>query len=59
MLEAAAEAGRINFVGNVEAREAVEGAVDVIVSDGYSGNIFLKTMEGTGLFLVRERITGG
>ena len=36
MLEAAAEAGRINFVGNVEAREAVEGAVDVIVSDGYS-----------------------
>ncbi len=54
MLEAAAEAGRINFVGNVEAREAVEGAVDVIVSDGYSGNIFLKTMEGTGLFLVRE-----
>ena len=54
MLEAAGEAGRINFVGNVEAREAVEGAVDVIVCDGYSGNIFLKTMEGTGLFLVRE-----
>ena len=54
MLELAGEAGRINFVGNVEAREAVEGAVDVIVSDGYSGNIFLKTMEGTGLFLVRE-----
>ena len=37
-----------------EAREAVEGAVDVIVADGYSGNIFLKTMEGTGLFLARE-----
>ncbi|NBI10522.1 phosphate acyltransferase PlsX [Colidextribacter sp. OB.20] len=54
MLEAAGEAGRINFVGNVEAREAVEGAVDVIVSDGYSGNIFLKTMEGTGLYLARE-----
>jgi len=54
MLQAAAEAGRINFVGNVEAREAVEGAVDVIVADGYSGNIFLKTMEGTGLFLARE-----
>ena len=32
----------------------VEGAVDVIVCDGYSGNIFLKTMEGTGLYLVRE-----
>ncbi len=54
MLEAAGEDGRINFVGNVEAREAVEGAVDVIVADGYSGNIFLKTMEGTGLFLARE-----
>ena len=54
MLEEAGKAGRINFVGNVEAREAVEGAVDVIVADGYSGNIFLKTMEGTGLFLARE-----
>ena len=54
MLQKAADEGRINFVGNVEAREAVEGAVDVIVSDGYSGNIFLKTMEGTGLFLARE-----
>ena len=28
--------------------------MDVIVADGYSGNIFLKTMEGTGLFLARE-----
>ena len=54
MLQEAAKAGRINFVGNVEAREAVEGSVDVIVSDGYSGNSFLKTMEGTGLFLARE-----
>lgn len=54
MLKQAGEAGRINFVGNVEAREAMEGAVDVIVADGYSGNIFLKTMEGTGLYLVKE-----
>ena len=54
MLEAAGKEGRINFVGNVEARDAVEGAVDVIVCDGYSGNIFLKTMEGTGLYLNRE-----
>ena len=54
ILVEAGKAGRINFVGNVEAREAVEGAVDVIVCDGYSGNIFLKTMEGTGLYLVRE-----
>ena len=54
LLQKAGEEGRIHFVGNVEAREAVEGAVDVIVSDGYSGNIFLKTMEGTGLFMARE-----
>ena len=54
LLQKAKDEGRINFVGNVEAREAVEGAVDVIVADGYSGNIFLKTMEGTGLFLARE-----
>lgn len=54
MLKEAGKAGRINFAGNVEAREAVEGEVDVIVADGYSGNIFLKTMEGTGLFLARE-----
>ncbi len=54
MLEQASKEGRINFVGNVEAREAMLGAVDVIVCDGYSGNIFLKTMEGTGLYLYRE-----
>ena len=53
-LEQAAKEGRINFVGNVEAREAVEGAVDVIVSDGYSGNIFLKTIEGSAKFLMKE-----
>ena len=54
LLKQAGEEGRIRFVGNIEAREAVEGAVDVIVADGYSGNIFLKTMEGTGLFLAKE-----
>ena len=54
LLMEAKEEGRINFVGNVEARDAVEGSVDVIVSDGYSGNIFLKTLEGTGLFMARE-----
>jgi glycerol-3-phosphate acyltransferase PlsX len=53
-LEQAAKDGRINFVGNVEAREAVEGAVDVIVSDGYSGNIFLKTIEGSAKFLMKQ-----
>jgi len=46
--------GRIHFAGNVEAREAVLGAVDVIVADGYSGNILLKTLEGTALYLSGE-----
>ena len=54
LLKEAGEQGRIHFAGNVEAREAVLGAVDVIVTDGYSGNIFLKTLEGTALFLSGE-----
>ena len=41
-------------MGNVEAREAVYGEVDVIVSDGYSGNILLKTVEGTAKLLLGE-----
>ena len=51
LLKAAGEQGRIQFVGNVEAREAMLGAVDVLVCDGYSGNILLKTVEGTALYL--------
>ena len=54
LLQKASQEGRINFVGNVEGRDAVEGSVDVIVTDGYSGNIFLKTMEGVGIFMARE-----
>ena len=54
LLTEAGQAGRIRFTGNVEAREAVFGEVDVIVSDGYSGNIFLKTMEGTGGFMTQQ-----
>ncbi len=54
LLKKAGEEGRINFVGNVEAREAVQGAVDVIVADGYAGNIMLKAIEGTGVLLVKE-----
>ena len=48
------KAAPIRFAGNVEAREAVYGQVDVIVSDGYSGNIFLKTMEGTGGYMAKQ-----
>ncbi len=44
----------INFIGNIEAREAMQGAVDVIVADGFSGNVMLKSVEGTALFMASE-----
>lgn len=37
----------INFIGNVEARDLLEGVADVVVTDGFSGNVALKTIEGT------------
>src|SRR5699024_4786543 len=37
----------IHFIGNIEARDLFDGAADVVVTDGYSGNIALKTIEGT------------
>jgi len=43
----------INFVGNIEARELFLSDIDVVVCDGFSGNILLKTMEGMGLFAFR------
>ncbi|HLS20697.1 MAG TPA: phosphate acyltransferase PlsX [Bacillota bacterium] len=39
----------INFVGNVEARDLLLGAADVVVTDGFSGNVALKTIEGTAM----------
>ncbi|MEQ6375290.1 phosphate acyltransferase PlsX [Bacillaceae bacterium S4-13-56] len=39
----------INFVGNVEARDLLQGAADVVVTDGFTGNVTLKTIEGTAL----------
>ena len=47
-LRQAHERGDLNFTGNVEAKEALLGQCDVIVSDGFSGNILLKTVEGAG-----------
>lgn len=51
LLKRAAEQGTIHFVGNVEARDVPFGAADVIVADGFSGNVLLKTMEGTAMFM--------
>ncbi|GAA0460981.1 phosphate acyltransferase PlsX [Alkalibacillus silvisoli] len=39
----------INFIGNVEARDLLDGVADVVVTDGFSGNIALKSIEGTAL----------
>jgi len=38
----------INFIGNVEGRDAVSGKIDILVTDGFTGNVFLKTVEGFG-----------
>lgn len=46
LLTQAHEAGRLHFVGNIEGREAISQGVDVLVSDGFTGNIFLKAVEG-------------
>lgn len=54
MLQEAAKAAASTSWAMWRPGKPVEGAVDVIVCDGYSGNIFLKTMEGTGLYLVKE-----
>ena len=42
----------INFVGNVEAKAAPLGACDVLVTDGFTGNVFLKLSEGLGQYLL-------
>lgn len=42
----------LNFIGNAEARDAFEGRADVIVCDGFSGNVLLKSAEGVGLTII-------
>ena len=44
----------LHFIGNVEARDLPNGACDVIVTDGFTGNAILKTTEGMGLMVLRE-----
>ena len=53
-LREAGERGELNFIGNIEGKEAMKGGCDVIVSDGFSGNIMLKTIEGAASFLGGE-----
>ena len=54
LLKEAGEAGRIHFAGNLEANEAMMGGADVLVADGFTGNVMLKSLEGTAKFLLKE-----
>ena len=51
LLTEAAQQGLINFVGNVEARGVPLGEVDVVVCDGFNGNVLIKSIEGTAMFM--------
>ncbi len=44
----------LNFVGNVEGRDAFSGEIDAIVTDGFTGNVFLKAVEGLGKLVKRS-----
>ncbi len=51
LLQDAANKGLIHFTGNVEARAVPLGEVDVVVCDGFSGNVLIKSIEGTAMFM--------
>lgn len=54
LLREASLQGKLNFTGNIEGRDILNNAADVIVCDGYSGNILLKTIEGTASYMAKE-----
>ena len=54
LLEKAGREGRICFVGNVEATGIYDGCCEVAVSDGFTGNVMLKTTEGVAKFLMKS-----
>lgn len=53
---------QLNFIGNVEARDIMEGVADVVVADGFTGNAVLKAIEGTAISIMgqlKAAILGG
>ena len=54
LLEKAGAGGFLNFIGSVEAKEAIMGGCDVLVCDGFTGNVLLKTVEGAAIFITSE-----
>jgi glycerol-3-phosphate acyltransferase PlsX len=62
LLRAAGEAGQIRFHGNVEGNDIFKGTVDVVVCDGFVGNVLLKTSEGLASMLsdfIKQEFTRG
>jgi phosphate acyltransferase len=56
------EESDVRFVGNLEGRDIASGVTDVLVTDGFTGNVVLKTAEGVAreiLLMVRNAVTGG
>jgi glycerol-3-phosphate acyltransferase PlsX len=56
------EAGGLNYVGNIEPKEFVRGAADVAVTDGFTGNIMMKTAEAVAAYMsdtIRKYIMAG
>ena len=56
LLKENAEEYGVNFVGNVEGRDCFSGEIDAVITDGFTGNVFLKTTEGLGK-LVKRNLT--
>lgn len=54
LMQAMVEREEMLFVGNVEGRDVFQGAVDVLVTDGFTGNVFLKTSEGVSSFILHQ-----
>ena len=54
LLKAAHDEGRINFIGNVEGTGVFSGSVDVVVTDGFTGNVLLKSVEGVIKFMLKN-----
>ena len=54
LLKQAHEEGRINFIGNVEGTNVFDGSVDVVVTDGFTGNVLLKGTEGVIKYMMKS-----
>lgn len=50
-LEELSKQGVLNFTGNIEGRDIATGGADILVTDGFTGNVLLKTYEGVGMYI--------